>query len=111
MKIEISIWRKNKDHKSSSTQTLIDVEPQDVIDVLNRERGKENELEQMEIRIGKNTLNKMFVVINVVNVDCLSLAEIKDILYHAQILEFGLSDIVGRDCKRDRPAISRNFED
>lgn len=111
MKIEISIWRKNKDHRSSSTQTLIDVEPQEVIDVLNRERGKENELEQIEIRIGEHTLNKMFIVINVVNIDCLSLTEIKDILYHVRHLEFELSDMVGRDCKRNKPTISRSFED
>lgn len=111
MKVQLSIWRKNKDNASVSTQTVIDVEPQEVLIALNKAREEKNELEQIEIRLGNETLNKMFVVINAVNIDCLSLAEVKDILYHAQVLEFGLSDMIGRDCGRDKPAISRSFED
>lgn len=103
MKSQLRIWRKNKDNASVSTQTVIDVEPQEVLIALNKAREEKNELEQIEIRLGNETLNKMFVVINAVNIDCLSLAEVKDILYHAQVLEFGLSDMIGRDCGRDKP--------
>lgn len=103
MKVQLGIWRKNKANASVSTQTLIDVEPKDLLIALNEARKEKNELEQIEIRLGEHTSNKMFVVINAVNIDCLSLAEVKDILYHAQVLEFGLSDMIGRDCGRDKP--------
>ena len=105
MEVEITIHYLNNKDVIVATSETTSVEPKEVLEVINKARLKRPAMQEMRLFLGNQKSNTSFVVMDVLNMDCLSLKEINDIIYQAQIMESAIQDKLNRGCVHDRPKL------
>ena len=103
MEVEITIHYLNNKDVIVATSETTSVEPIKALEVINEARLKHPMMQEMRLFLGSRKSNTSFVVMDVLNIDCLSLKEINDIIYQAQVMESAIQDKLNRNCGRDRP--------
>lgn len=103
MEVEITIHYLNNEDVIVATSETTLVEPIKALEVINKARLKHPTMQEMRLFLGNRKSNTSFVVMDVLNIDCLSLKEINDIIYQAQVMESAIQDKLNRNCGRDRP--------
>lgn len=103
MEVEITIHYLNNKDVIVATSETTSVEPIKALEVINKARLKHPTMQEMRLFLGSRKSNTSFVVMDVLNIDCLSLKEINDIIYQAQVMESAIQDKLNRNCGRDRP--------
>ena len=107
MKINLNFCKHQIIKKTACIKKYTEVNYDEVADILKKERMTKKSMEDMEIILGKMESNKMFVVMNIVNTDCLSEEEILEIIDKVKMMEKELSAMLDRDCRRNQPTVSR----
>lgn len=103
MEVEITMHYFSTKERLVATSETTSVEPIKALEIINKARLKHPIMQEMRLFLGSRKSNTSFVVMDVLNMDCLSLKEINDIIYQAQVMESAIQDKLNRNCGRDRP--------
>lgn len=103
VELTIDIPCKNETKRLECITKNITAKPEEVIDILNEERLLKPSMQCMRVCFGKQKCNTFYMETLAINIDCLSLKEIQDLLIDLQYVEFRLKDKLNRDCGRDKP--------